>query len=121
MEKPVVNCEFQAPGLPVEDITAAVDFYTNKLGFNLNFLWGDPPTFAAVMLGKVEVHLYTGKPAPHICSVYFIIDDIEELYEYHRSNGVEILEEPRDQIYSLRDYRVADLYGNILGFGHYIQ
>jgi len=34
---PVVECEQTHAGLAVADIPAAVDFYTNKLGFKLAF------------------------------------------------------------------------------------
>ena len=118
---PTIHCETIAPGLPVEDIPTAVDFYTNKLGFTLAFLWNDPPDFAGVTLGKVSVHLYKGKTVPHVCSVYFTIDDADQLFDYHRSNGATVLEAPEDRPYGMRDYKIADPYGNILGFGHFIQ
>ena len=40
---PEVECE-QEHASPVSDVRAAVEFYTNKLGFRLGFTWGDPPT-----------------------------------------------------------------------------
>jgi catechol 2,3-dioxygenase-like lactoylglutathione lyase family enzyme len=121
MAAPNVFCEQFHPGLPVADITAAVDFYTNKLGFTLGFLWGDPTDFAGVNLGQVQVHLYQSTPIPNACSVYFVIDDADQLYEFQRANGVEVIEPPQDRPYEMRDYRIRDLYGNILAFGHYIQ
>jgi catechol 2,3-dioxygenase-like lactoylglutathione lyase family enzyme len=53
----MVDCERHHTGLPVEDIQAAVDFYTDKLGFELGFTWGDPPTIAGVNLGDAQVLL----------------------------------------------------------------
>jgi catechol 2,3-dioxygenase-like lactoylglutathione lyase family enzyme len=121
MAAPNVFCEQFHPGLPVADITAAVDFYTNKLGFTLGFLWGDPTDFAGVNLGTVQVHLYQSIPKPHACSVYFVIDDADKLFEFQQANGVEVIEPPQDRPYEMRDYRVSDPYGNILAFGHGIQ
>ena len=58
------------PFLVVSDIAAAVDFYAKKLGFKLAFTWGgDPPTFAGVNLGKVQMFLQKGTPDPKGCSV----------------------------------------------------
>ena len=47
MKAPDVDCEQHHAGIAVRDITAAVDFYTNKLGFSLAFTWGEPPTSPA--------------------------------------------------------------------------
>ncbi|HEU0299777.1 MAG TPA: VOC family protein [Longimicrobium sp.] len=117
---PRVDCERVDPGLAVSDVPAAVDFYTNTLGFTLGFTWGDPPTFAGVNLGDVSVHLMEGTPSPGGSAVYFVVGDVEELYAYHRANGVEIAQEPGDREYGLRDYMVRDLYGYTLGFGQHI-
>ncbi len=115
--RPEIDCEQAHAGLAVEDIDAAVDFYTNKLGFSLGFTWGEPPTFAGVNLGDVQVFLQKGKPDPQDCSIYFLVGDADELYEFHRANGVEIVVEPGDREYSIRDYTVRDLHGYYLTFG----
>ena len=63
---PQVHCERLHPGLPVPDVLAAAEFYTNKLGFSLGFTWGDPPAMAAVNLGDVQVFLERGTVGPEI-------------------------------------------------------
>lgn len=115
---PHVDCEQHHAGLSVSDVLAAVEFYTTKLGFTLGFTWGDPPEIAGVNLDKVSVHLRLGTPSPIGCGVYFVVGDADELHEFHRANGVVILEPPGDRPYGLRDYRVKDPYGYELGFGH---
>jgi uncharacterized glyoxalase superfamily protein PhnB len=106
--------------LPVGDVLAAADFYTRKLGFTLGFTWGDPATFAGVNLGSVQVFLTQGAPNPGGCSLSFVVGDADELCEFHRANGVEIVEPPQDRPYGLRDYAVRDLHGYHLTFGQYI-
>jgi len=61
---PRVECEQHHPALMVPDIVAAADFYVKKLGFQLAFTWGEPPTFAGVNLGHVQVFLDRGTPNP---------------------------------------------------------
>jgi|SRR5215813_13146729 len=80
---PQVDCEKQHASLSVSDVLAAADFYTNKLGFSLGFTWGDPPTMAGVNLGQTQTFLAQGTPNPNGCSVYFVIGDAVELYEFH--------------------------------------
>ncbi|MGH7601678.1 MAG: VOC family protein, partial [bacterium] len=117
---PRVDCERHHTSLYVSDVLAAVDFYTNKLGFSLGSKWGDPPTMAGVNLDQVQVFLEQGTPNPQGCAMYFVVSDADELHEFHRANGVEIVTPPENRPYGLRDYTVRDLHGYILNFGHYI-
>lgn len=118
----IIDCEQHFPSLWVTDVLAATDFYTSKLGFKLGFTWGDPPEMAGVNLGGVAIHLAQGIPSPNRkgCSVYFVVGDADELYEFHRANGVEIVVPPEDRLYELRDYTIRDPYGYKLSFGHRI-
>jgi hypothetical protein len=47
-----------------------------------------------------------------------VVGNADELYAYHNANGLEIVEALGDRPYGLRDYRVRDLHGYVLGFGH---
>src|SRR5215510_14684407 len=115
---PKVDCEQVHATLVVSDIPTAVEFYTKKLGFKLGFTWGDPPTFAGVLLDRVQIFLAKGSPDPKGCSVQFDVADADELYEFHRANGVDIAAPIDDREYGMRDYGVLDLHGYHLGFGH---
>jgi len=120
MNAPEIECQQFHATLPVNDLQAAIDFYTGKLGFKKIFTWGEPPTFAGVNLDRVQIFLAKGKPNPEGCDLRFLVGDADELYEFHRGNGVEILEPIEDREYGIRDYMVRDLYGHVLGFGHHI-
>jgi catechol 2,3-dioxygenase-like lactoylglutathione lyase family enzyme len=118
---PFVECEQVHAGLVASDIAAAVEFYTRKLGFKLAFTWGgEPPTFAGVNLGNVQLFLRKGAPDPKGCFVSFLVGDADQLYEFHRANGVEITEPIADREYGIRDYGVRDLYGYDLSFGQHL-
>ena len=117
---PEVECEQQHASLQVSDIPTAVEFYTKRLGFKLAFMWGDPPVMAGVNLGNVQMFLEKGPPNPEGCSVYFVVGNADELYEFQRDSGVEVVEPPEDRPYGLRDYLVRDLHGYHLGFGHHL-
>jgi len=117
-----VECESLHPVLRVPDIRAAVDFYTTKLGFSLGFTWpdGPSPTYAGVTLGDVRVFLDQGQPNPDGMEICFVVGNADELCEAQRASGVEILGEPGDRSYGLRDYSARDLCGYRLTFGHYV-
>lgn len=123
---PKVDCERLHPGLPVRDVAAAVEFYTTRLGFKLGFAWPEdgPVTFAGVNLGDVkdvQIFLARGTPNPDGIDVYFVVSDADALCEAQRAHGVEIVVEPGDRNYGLRDYSARDLNGYRLTFGHYIE
>jgi catechol 2,3-dioxygenase-like lactoylglutathione lyase family enzyme len=120
--KPFIECDQIHAGLAVGDIPTAVDFYVKKLGFEQAFLWGDPPTFAGMNLGKVQMFLAKGTPTPsaETGAVYFLVGDADQLYAFHRANGVEIAQPIDDRPYGIRDYTVRDLHGYYLVFGHHL-
>jgi catechol 2,3-dioxygenase-like lactoylglutathione lyase family enzyme len=120
MKAPIVECDKAHAELVAADIPSAVDFYTNKLGFRLDFTWGEPPAMAGVSLGSVQMFLVKGTPSPAGASVYFVVGNADELFEYQRENGVEVMVPPGDREYGLRDYRVRDLNGYHLNFGHHL-
>lgn len=116
---PHVDCERHHATLSVPDVARAVAFYVDMLGFRVGFTSNDPPTFAGLNLGEVQIFLQQGTPSPEGASIYFVVGDANALYEFHRANGVEVAVPPGDRQYELRDYTVRDLYGYALTFGHY--
>ena len=119
MTTPKIDCEQHHTGLIVSDLDTAIDFYTNKLGFWLAFKWGEPPRMAGVNLGQhTQIFLERGEPSPKGCYLYFVINDADASYEFHRNNGVEIVVPIDDREYGLRDYCVRDLHGYEMSFGH---
>lgn len=115
-----VECEQQHPSLAVPDVLAAADWYTSRLGFFTGFTWGTPPTMAGVNLGNVQIFLQQGAPSPRGCSVSFVVGDADALYAYHQAQGVEVVVPIDDRAYGMRDYRVRDLNGYELSFGHHL-
>jgi catechol 2,3-dioxygenase-like lactoylglutathione lyase family enzyme len=112
-----VDCRQHHAILAVRDVRAAVDFYTEKLGFWCAFIEGEPPHFAGVNLGEVQIFLERGNPGSGDCGVYFVVSDADALYALHRANGVEVVEPIDNRDYGLRDYSVRDLDGYRLSFG----
>jgi catechol 2,3-dioxygenase-like lactoylglutathione lyase family enzyme len=121
--KPSIECEQLHPGIEVRDLSAAIDFYVNKLGFVQAFTWGEPPSFAGVNLGRVQIFLRQGTPTPsaNTAASSFIVDDVDALYEFHRANSVPIAVEIDDRPYGIRDYAVRDADGYYLSFGQHLM
>ena len=117
---PTVDVEHYHASLAVADLAAAIEFYIARLGFRHAFSWGEPATMAGVNLGAAQLFLEAGTPAPQGCSLYFVVGNADELYEFHRANGVDVVHPPGDRPWGLRDYSIRDLDGYALTFGHYL-
>jgi len=99
LPRPKVDCHVHHAGLPVPDVQLAVDFYTEKLGFTLGFTWGEPPTLAGANLDEAQVFLELGTANSEGCNLYFVVGDADELFEFQRSQGVEVIEGLADRPY----------------------
>ena len=52
---------------------------------------------AGVNLGNVQMFLEQGAPNPKGCSVYFVVGNADELYEFQRANGIRSTNPVRDR------------------------
>jgi len=120
--RPQVDCEQLHTALAVTDLEAAIDFYVGKLGFELGFTWGTPPTFGGINFGKVQIFLSTGTPTPNptAAAAFFVVDAVDALWEFHTANGVEVAQPIANRSWNMRDYVVRDLHGYNLVFGQYV-
>jgi len=104
----------------VQDVRRSVEHYRDTLGFRVEFLYGDPPSYAGVERDSVLVHLQAAsdtKRIPGQSSVYVFVTDVDALYRELNGRGARVLAEPRDYPYGMRDFDVQDLDGNRLAFG----
>ena len=121
-----------APYLIVDDIFLSAEFYRDKLGFNFDRIWGEPPQFVIVHRDGVHIMLKglrspgnirpNNRVNPDACwDAYIWVKDADALYEELRSRGVKITREIENAPYGCRDFDVEDNSGYILCFGHDID
>jgi uncharacterized glyoxalase superfamily protein PhnB len=106
------------PVLMVEDLSAAMTFYTEKLGFSVAFTseWD----YNGLTRDGLELHIGKGKPntvTTQSANIYFLVENIEALREEFLSSGaitadVQIIDQP----YGARELHVHDPFGYHLGF-----
>ena len=117
----MITCERYHAVLPVADVAASIDFYTSKLGFSLDFTIGEPTNFAAVSFGNnSQLFLERGARPTGGCGLYFVVNDADAMFELCRSAGANVVVDPADRNYELRDFSIQDLDGYVLTFGHRI-
>jgi len=109
-----------APVFVVRDVPKSVAYYRDALGFETEFLYGEPTFYAGVERGNVLIHLQAAdesKRAPGQGAMNVFVSDVDALYDELKGRGAELLNAPKDYPYGMRDFNVADLDGNELCFG----
>ena len=118
-----------APYLVVDDVVATANYYRDKLGFNYDRFWNEPPSFCMVWRNGVCIMLaqleQTGLMQPNrlvdpeggAWDAYIWIDDADELNTEFKAKGVNITRDVGDRPYGCRDFDVEDCNGYRLCFG----
>jgi catechol 2,3-dioxygenase-like lactoylglutathione lyase family enzyme len=110
------NFEGISPVFPVSDVPAAVAFYRERLGFDLGWIWGEPPTHAGVCRGVVGINLTLEPSDAGSGEAYVELQGVDAYYEELLARNVEV-GELHDRPYGMRDFALIDLDGNRLVFG----
>lgn len=78
------------PVLPVGDLAEALAFWEDSLGFAASFRYGEPPTYAGVRRGPVEVHLCAvdDVSVARQTQVRIRVENIELLYREYFVRGI---------------------------------
>ncbi len=114
------------PVLMTEDVQTAVNYYRDKLGFNVDFVFGDPVQHAGVSYRNwtgqgAMLQLTTKREGQElqVSSYLYIFTDakLDELYEVYQRNDVEIMREPETFPWGMREFSIRDLNGHVLVFG----
>jgi len=116
----------------VHDPDLALAFYRDKLGLELrndvardDFRWITVGAASQPSVGIVLTNYLNGSPADRdalaaliakgaLNGVHFHADDLDATFEQLRSSGAEIVQEPTDQPWGVRDCAVRDPSGNMV-------
>jgi catechol 2,3-dioxygenase-like lactoylglutathione lyase family enzyme len=118
-----------APFLVVPDVTATLAWYRDVLGFESHAYVLDPEETGNAARDGCAIFFNRGERArpnseivpPDLFDVYLYTDDVEALHREWRDAGAEILHEPIDRPYNLREIRVRDPNGYVLGVGEPLE
>lgn len=113
------------PVLMVHDVQATAQYYQDKLGFRIDFLYGDPPNHGGVSRGMwsgamTSIQLSQVPPEREIVPsghLYIRVDaGLDALYEQYNRKGVIVLAEPDNKPWGLREFVIKDMNGHVLVF-----
>ena len=108
----------------VAEVAPSLRFYVEKLGFQIHFQMGEPPSYAIVERGAVSLHLMPQSQDPRglgTSSVYVFAAGVDALHDELTLRGCPIELAPKDYSYGMREMSVRDPDGNRLTFGEEIK
>jgi catechol 2,3-dioxygenase-like lactoylglutathione lyase family enzyme len=110
------------PQFSVRDVSKAEAFYLDVLGFGLDYVDGDPATYAVVFRDDVYLHLSVPQDPefpPGVGRAFMVVNGVDAVWEKARSVAPESIREPlEDRDYGqdirFRVFSLTDLEGNTL-------
>jgi catechol 2,3-dioxygenase-like lactoylglutathione lyase family enzyme len=126
MAKPVLTAV--APELFVADIKASCDFFTQKLGFSIVFVYGEPPFYGRVKRDRAELNLKCVdapvidpalRDRESLLSADIGVDapeEIKQLFLEFQSAGVTFHQTLKRMPWGAENFIVKDPDGNLLLF-----
>jgi len=105
-----------APEVPVPRLRQAIEYYCNRLGFELAAEYSDG-SYAIVERDGVAIHLFqqNAEDAPPV-SFHVFTHGLEDLHTEFRTRGAAISQDIVRKPWGSRDFRVNDCAGNVLKF-----
>ncbi len=117
------------PILAVASIERSLDFYKNVLGFEPGFTMPGPDgTLVHGEMSQGAASFMLGKVLPEDAGnlgkgvvFYMMTDDVDGCYERVRAAGATIVQEPEDQFWGHRTFRVSDPDGYLLEIAQMVR
>lgn len=112
----------------VTDIKASCEFFTGKLGFRVDFVYGDPPFYGQVIRDNAQLTLrlvcepvFVGdiRQREHLLSASITVgtsDEIKRLFLDFQAAGVSFHQPLRKEPWGARNFIVLDPDGNLILF-----
>jgi len=121
------------PVLAYEDVAAAIDWLSSAFGFREALRWTDPA--GVVWVAEMESgggtvmlesrpggHASEDRPQSHGCHyIRVLVDGVDEHFQRAHQAGAQIMAQPEDKPWGLRQYLVEDLGGHRGEFAEHLR
>jgi catechol 2,3-dioxygenase-like lactoylglutathione lyase family enzyme len=117
------------PQALVADVTRAAEFYREKLGFRVVYLYGEPPFYALVARDGAWINLRhvdaparsRSEPEADMLTANIPVQGIKMLHLEFRARGVDFAQTLKEQPWGATDFIVRDPDGNLLCFASVVD
>src|SRR5690242_13304505 len=114
-------CPAAVPESPAANVDQAVSYYVNALGFT--FDWGDDQGgIAGISRGSCRLFVTNRsfrEPYGNVNPVLFWLNlgskaEVDQLFAEWKATQAQLVSEPQDKPWKLREFMAADLDGNLI-------
>lgn len=108
--------------LAVCDLKQSTDYYINVLGFQSDSIEAEGWSFLSrdglhIMLGECPDEQPASELGNHSYFLYLEVQGLDEIYQDVKQKGAEILFEPADKPWGMREFGVRTIDGHRIMFG----
>jgi len=107
------------PVLPVMNVAETIAYWQNSLGFPNKWTVGEPPVHGGVGWNGAWIQ-FTQDAEKAVASkgnsVWIRLLHLDKLFELHQKNNVEIVAQPEDQPWGMKQYSIRDINGYYIHF-----
>ena len=108
------------PVFLVDDVIETVEYYRDILGFEVDFVYGEPPVYGSVSRDDAILNFTMSDSLGRRNSVskagvgngvdaYIVVSDVDDVYEELKQHGAKIVVEPESHDYGMREFQIEDL------------
>jgi uncharacterized glyoxalase superfamily protein PhnB len=120
------------PVFLVDDIIETAMYYRDHLGFEIDFIYGEPPYYASVSRGDAVLNFRKSDPPGRRNSVlragpgngidaYIVLEGVDDLYEEFMRRGALLRTSPAAHEYGMREFKIEDNNGYLITFAEEIE
>jgi len=119
------TCQFigVGPVIPVPDIPEAVRYYCEQLGFEKDFIMGEPPSHGSITRDRVGVQFTQVRgefrSTDYPGWFYFFVENADDLAKEYETRGIAFSQPLGTRGHGMREFEIHDLNGYRLRFGQY--
>ena len=118
----IAGCSEVYPTMAVSNLQRTIDYYQQQLGFEVEFIWGDPPVHAGVKFGGATLHFNQSDGRIERGGdfwLYFVVEDLDSYFDFLDAREVELLDKPTLREWGMREINIRDVNGTVIRFGQW--
>ena len=115
------------PVFLVDEILATVEYYRDRFGFEIDYVYGDPLNYGSVSRGGAVVHFQKAEPPGRRNGVrragpgngvdaFFVVRDVDRIHSELADKGAVVITGPASHEFGMREFKVEDTNGYVLVF-----
>ncbi|MBZ5595130.1 MAG: VOC family protein [Acidobacteriia bacterium] len=112
------NYSAAVPVISTSNVIETVRYFEQTLGFEQQWIWGDPPVYAGLKAGGATLYITHDPDTANAIGerglapdIFLWVSDIDSVYEQHRANDADIVEQLATRVWGARQYVIREPNG----------